>query len=308
MRPHRILLITCILLSACGTSQQQKPTASAPKFRPVEIPMMINSNDERLQYLASHYWDNFNFTDTNYLHAHDVVRQAVADYIQLLHRMPDSLANSSITTTLTKAGADSAMYHLFTSIFEKYLYDPNSPVRDETLYIPVLQSMVTSPHLDSLTRLRPEHQLVMAGKNRPGMKATDFKFKTSSGTLGTLYTLPQRKTLLFINNPGCHACKEYIEQIEQSLFVSALINKKELQVLALYPDEDIQKWIEYQSHIPSSWINAYDHTLAIRDQELYDLRAIPTLYLLDADRTVLLKDVPFCEIDRYLRQHSDIGQ
>ncbi|MDE7122932.1 MAG: DUF5106 domain-containing protein, partial [Alistipes sp.] len=42
--------------------------------------------------------------------------------------------------------------------------------------------------------------------------------------------------------------------------------------------------------VPSSWIDACDPSGAIRSEGLYDLRAIPSLYLLDARKRVLLKD------------------
>ena len=37
-----------------------------------------------------------------------------------------------------------------------------------------------------------------------------------------------------------------------------------------------------------------------KEQQLYDLKAIPTLYLLNKDKTVLLKDAPAQTIEEYL--------
>ena len=48
------------------------------------------------------------------------------------------------------------------------------------------------------------------------------------------------------------------------------------------------------------WVNGYDKTFAIKEQQLYDLKAIPTLYLLNKDKTVLLKDAPAQTIEEYL--------
>mgnify|MGYP002527024690 FL=1 len=49
------------------------------------------------------------------------------------------------------------------------------------------------------------------------------------------------------------------------------------------------------------WINGYDKKQTIEQNNLYDLKAIPTLYLLDKDKTVLLKDVTTKEIEEYLQ-------
>lgn len=107
-------------------------------------------------------------------------------------------------------------------------------------------------------------------------------------------------TILFLNNPGCTACKETIGQIVASEPVGRMIARGKVKVLAVYPDEDMKAWRDYLPHFPSAWINAYDADLKIKSAELYDLKAIPTLYLLDGRKTVLLRDAPFPRIERYL--------
>jgi hypothetical protein len=51
---------------------------------------------------------------------------------------------------------------------------------------------------------------------------------------------------------------------------------------------------------PASWINGYDKNRHVKDN-LYDFVAIPTLFLLDKDKRVLLKDVNLIMVERYLR-------
>ena len=48
--------------------------------------------------------------------------------------------------------------------------------------------------------------------------------------------------------------------------------------------------------------NGYDKKLVIKEKNLYDLKAIPTLYLLDKDKKVLLKDATVAQIDQYLNK------
>ena len=47
-------------------------------------------------------------------------------------------------------------------------------------------------------------------------------------------------------------------------------------------------------------INSYDAGQSIVTRELYDLKASPTLYLLDKDKRVILKDVTVEEIGKWL--------
>ena len=71
-----------------------------------------------------------------------------------------------------------------------------------------------------------------------------------------------------------------------------MIASGELAVLNIYIDEDLGEWYNYMPIYPSSWYNGYDPDYAIRTDRLYDVRAIPSLYLLDSEKTVLMKDAP----------------
>ena len=167
----------------------------------------------------------------------------------------------------------------------------------------MLEALVSSPWLDRWERIAPQHDLRMASQNRIGRPANDFRYTLASGATGTLYGVKAEYTLLFINNPGCAMCKQLREQIAGSPMLSEMIERGRLKILALYPDEDLAEWREYRGHIPPSWINGYDAGCVVREKSLYDLHAIPALYLLDRDKRVLVKDstdVPYIEevIDR----------
>ena len=42
--------------------------------------------------------------------------------------------------------------------------------------------------------------------------------------------------------------------------------------------------------MPAGWINGYDNGMVITEKRLYNLSAIPSLYLLDSQKRVLIKD------------------
>lgn len=53
--------------------------------------------------------------------------------------------------------------------------------------------------------------------------------------------------------------------------------------------------------MPANWINGFDSNQEIANEELYDLKAMPTLYLLDKGKKVLLKDADLDEILLFLQ-------
>ena len=56
------------------------------------IPVMLNTTEQRADYLARHYWDNVNFADSNYIHHPEVTEQGWVNFIDILQLVPASTA------------------------------------------------------------------------------------------------------------------------------------------------------------------------------------------------------------------------
>ena len=65
----------------------------------------------------------------------------------------------------------------------------------------------------------------------------------------------------------------------------------------------MKNWMNGKS-TAKEWTNGYDKELVIKNKNLYDLRAIPTLYLLDKNKTVLLKDATLQKVEQYLAERG----
>ena len=125
------------------------------------------------------------------------------------------------------------------------------------------------------------------------------------GQTGKLYNIKADYLLLFFYNPDCHACQEITRQMESSFLINEFSKSNKLKILAVYPDEDLDAWKEHVSVMPKDWINSYDKSVSLKNDEIYDLKAIPTLYLLNKEKKVLLKDATFQQIENYLLQTTN---
>jgi hypothetical protein len=91
-----------------------------------------------------------------------------------------------------------------------------------------------------------------------------------------------------------------MSQLETSSIVNRLIDGKKLTVLAVFPDDDIETWNEYTCHIPSQWINGYDKGVKIHTEGIFLIKSFPTLYLLDKDKKIRMKEMSFKELENVL--------
>lgn len=311
-----------MLVAACngGNSENKKDQVKAEQifkalpFPDVKVPTMISEPSEALKYMAENYWNGItdpsrkHFCDSSYVSGVDksVVEQKFADWTLILDNVGIDVVGRSVGKLYDRALAcenedpSSNVFETFVELADKYFYDPNSPMRNEEYYLPFVSKYATYEGLSDVERGRFEREARLCALNRIGTKATDFRFADRYGVIRNLYDIKADLTLLFFSNPGCNACMEIINVLKEEPTISMLINSGIMKVLNIYIDEDIQAWRSYMPVYPEQWYNGFDPDFALRGNELYNIRAIPSLYLLDKEKNVLMKDVPENVLFNYL--------
>ena len=261
---------------------------------------------ERATYAAGHFWDRF--TDTARVYVCDsatvngvpmaAVESQMGLFATLIGQMPLDEGGKAVARLFDRAEAfgrkypDSNVFEQLSRLTKHYLYDPNSPVRNEDLYGYYVDRLSKSDLIDNGYRMGYEWEARMCRLNRVGTPAADFSFTDTRGRVRTLYGLKAEYTVLIFGNPGCKACMEIMEAMESTSEVAELISSGRLQVVDVYIDQEIDDWKAHIPEYPKTWINGNDHNYAIRTDLIYNIRGIPSIYLLDADKTVLMKDAP----------------
>ncbi|MCP9611389.1 DUF5106 domain-containing protein [Coprobacter tertius] len=286
-----------------GNASAGKARVPEKRFVLPQIPDSLTVPAERADWLAMHYWDLFDFKDTALVFRPEIGEQALADFLDVLRMTGEKIAGEAMAAMMDRASADSAAYRHFTALAGKYLYDVNSPFSDETRYVPVLQHALASPLTDPTEKIRLRHRLTMAMTNRPGERAADFEYILADGRKGRMSRIKARYTVLFFNDPGCEDCRRVKDYIADSKVFASLCRSSDngiprLVILAVYTEGDVISW--QQTRYPHFILNARDGGQVIERQALYDLKAMPTLYLLDREKKVLMKDASVEKIEEYL--------
>jgi hypothetical protein len=273
-----------------------------PEFKMVSIPTEISTPQERAAYFAEHYWDNFDFSDTTFLRYPDVLEKAFAQYLQILTLTSTDVATTSLKASMKLSSAEASMYRHFLELYEKYLYEAESPFTNEEFFIHILETVVEGDVLDDVSKIRPTMMLELVMKNRVGNKSTDFAFTVAGDSVQTLHRQDASFLLLLFYNPHCGSCKMAIENINTSSFLQAYRDSGQFRAVAIYPGNDFEEWDAYRAEVPDTWINGYDHNGAIDEDLLYDIKEIPTIYLLDEEKNVILKDATIRDVISYLKR------
>lgn len=242
-----------------------------------------------------HYWDRYDFADTTLLHRAEVTEQGWVNYVALVGSHPDRKeADEAVDGFCRKMAAVEAARGTFPALLEKYLYDPMSPLRDDALYVRFLDRLLAHAPRGDARRDRWMFLKELAGRNNPGQPAEDFTYYLPDGQKRTLYTTPGRQLLLFFYDPECENCHATLLEMKADEALAEAVRQGQVTVLAIYTEGNPAVWRARLDEMPAGWTVGTDREV-IKQKALYDLKAMPSLYLLDADKRVLRKDAPFSQ-------------
>ena len=301
-----LTFILAVLLLAAGCKEKKAEQFHALPFPDLQLPSMISGQQEALEYMAVNYWNGI--TDPSRTYPSDSVlvsgvrkgdvEQKFADWTSIMEYAGPSVWPKAVANLYDRVydceakDMSSNVFETFVYLFQKYYYDANSPLRNEDVYHHFVSRYSSYEGLDEVMRGKYEREARLTGLNRVGTKAADFRFSDRRGQMKNLYDIQAEMTLLFFSNPGCDACMQIINILREEPMIASKIAEGRLAVVNIYIDEDIQAWRSYMPIYPEEWYNGFDPDLVIRTDLLYNVRAIPSLYLLDAEKRVILKDAP----------------
>ena len=308
-----------LIIAGCGGSSRKAESFSALPFPDAVPPAMMDNVVDRVEYMVMHWWDGITEPSRTYpcdtLLVSGVrkgdVEQNFANWTNVLCMVDMTVAGKALERLYDRAAAcekkDTAsnVFETFNDLVVKYLYDPNSPLRNEDHYAFYASRLAGSDLTEDVMKEKYAREVRLAALNRVGTKAADFRFADKRGRMRTLYGINAELTLLFFSNPGCAACKEIIDVLNNDPVISGLIADGTMKVLNIYIDEDLEAWRSYMPIYPETWYNGFDPDLVIRGETLYNVRAIPSLYLLDREKKVIMKDAPEARLFEWLSSVGD---
>lgn len=292
----KICVIVGLFMSAFAVAEAQE-SAVAPYQLP-DIPDSLTTPDVRSEYLIEHYWDKFEVENRVYLEAPQVVEQAFVDFISIMRIASRESTMKSIDHLLERASTDGDILLLYADFAEKYLYSGQGTFVSEEAYLPFAQAVVDSKKVDKLRKLRFSYQCDVMTKNQLGMTITDFDYKLPGKD--KRYSIKKLKSpyiLLYINDPDCDDCSIATLRLSVSQVLLQAIREGRLVLLSLYPDGETEEWLSKVGDYPKEW------TVASMEEgdHCFDLRIMPTLYLLDKDKKIILRNTSLEAVEQAIK-------
>lgn len=292
-----MVLTAAALLAASCTGAHSGHKSAGADYK--QTPMAAS---QRTAHAARHFWDSVDFSDHSLMADTAFMEQNFANYIAMLPAVPGDSVRPVLTRFVEQASVDTRATDMIAGMAAKYLYDYNSPLHDEDLFIAFAESFVASPAIPDIAKTRTGYLLDLSLMNRPGAKANDFEYILTDGTRHHLSDPSECETLLMFFDIDCEVCAGVMDDMKASADLKAGIDSGKVRVLAIYvsphdndngSDNDNDsisgRWHRYAAgNIPRNW----DAGRPVGDiHDIYDLRVLPVRYLLSSSGTVLQKDL-----------------
>lgn len=303
------------LLMTAASCSKQKNDQSAPSENPEavaaasaapqelplpEVPALITAPTDRADFVAARFWAALDFNDTSLSLDTAFMEQNFANFTTVLPVASERGRRTAMDSLVARATVNADALAYLAEVAEKYLYDPNSPLRDDDSYIAFAEALDVSAAVGEWVKARPALLASRLRKNRPGSRAADFAFTTHDGRRMRLTAFADRADrsdkaaiMLVFFDPECPTCNETLHRLAGSERVAEAVAAGALRVLAVYPPEEdnlSEDWADYAAKLPATWTTGI---ITDRDAfgERYALPALPSIYLLDGSLTVMARDL-----------------
>lgn len=167
------------------------------------------------------------------------------------------------------------------------LGNPLSDRHNELRYVELLKTIAECPLLTENDKLLPQLLLEEAQKNQVGSVAADIEYITPDDSVHHLSDSQAPAVLIYFNDPDCDACLKVKHRLDTCTMLRQMVAEKQLQIVGIYTIDNEELW--RNTPFPSYIINGWNKNQEIANSETYVLPTLPLLYLLDADKKVLIK-------------------
>lgn len=249
-----------------------------------------HGGDKKQVNKINSFWTDYDFKDRKLIDHPELIQKPVLSFVNLLNGYSPQNTKQAIGLLMDKLLVADTLVIKYTvdEVLEKFLYRADSPIRNEYYYLTIVDCILKDTKISTIDKERFIYQRKLITSNQVGNVANNFNYVTEDGHNGTLADIKAEYVLIYFNNPDCDECKRVKELLENSPEITSSIETGKLTILSVYIDKNLTVW--RKAKYPKEWINSCNEDQSIMNNSLYDLRAIPSLYLIDKDKRVIIKD------------------
>lgn len=281
------------------------PNLAQPKTRQDSV--------AQYRFGKDHYWDDVDFMDGRLVRT-PVFENKLADYLENWVSPEADSVIFEFNWMIALGRNDDEMFRYLISYFVDHYMYPKIMGQDK-VFLHVYEQYLSGdkPKADFLNAkqmsiIRDRAYMLMA--NQLGTKASNMNLPDPSGVMQSMYNIKAKYTIVAFWDVHCGKCKEDMPKMD-TLFQQKW-KTKNVQVYAVMVNESsLNDWKPFIGKLSSKWIHVHQPAEMKAAEEkagtpnfrqLYDMRSTPTLFLLDAEKRIIAKNIGLNDLDKLLEQ------
>lgn len=261
-------------------------------------PESILRLDERCNYIVDNFWKHLNFKS-----AFSSLDKMDATLGQFIAVTPYATADTVFAAVdflikgVEKADAKNLLQ--LARMAEKWCGSDTAEYASEELMLPFANAVVNSKKIKNGPD--KQHYALMAKRisnSRTGVVPADFAFTVPDGTQAHFSEVKQPAVLLFFYDPDNFESRLARTRLGSDYVIKTLAQHDLLKVVAIYPGEASQAWLDDIASMPDNWVIG----AAPGIENDFRILSYPQLYYLDENRVITDKDFSVDTAIRYFGQ------
>ena len=263
------------------------------------------SKEEIILQMNAHrnaYLNNIDFS-IDYIENIPVVYEKVNHYFnQLVSKDTSALKNAINYLLVEKQPNDTFKEQLELYLFH-YLFTRKRDMIFEHAYYYLAANYIknsTSSWVTEKVRIQVKNDLQFGSRTKFGIIPPKISMPDVNGKLQFLHKVKADYTIIYFYDYDCHTCEQVTPKLRKLYYSN---KKKNLKVFAVCLGETSDKWKEYVvKNKLNEWVNVFDFSTHKVTPLVYSLKYTPTLFLLDKDKRIILKNVSLKEYESFFKK------
>ncbi len=257
-----------------------------------------NAISNRYNYLVMNYFKNFVFNDERLLRT-SIFEEKIDFYFnRLINQKRDTIIRH-IDLLLSKASKNEQV-NRFILNYLTGIYRNNQHSQSDYIYLHLIDQYYLAgkaPWADPRYLKLMKDRADNIRTTLIGSKAPDLKLETMDNKNISLYNVDANWIVLYFWSPDCEKCQLQTPIIDK---IYKKYKSKGIKIFAVFTYADRAVWIDAIKNQDLEWIHAYDPLLKSNFSKLYKVNDTPTLYLLDKDKKIALRNTEIEDLEKFI--------
>lgn len=263
---------------------QQGVIVIEPLFEYPSAPEDLEGLQERSDYLMDHFWDKMDFKKKQAVDQ-NALNDAFYTYSTPMRFADASKVDASIAKLLSNISKNPVLSLQFAKAAEETLYGPRADYWNDEIYLRFVDNVLSNKGIKPERKKRFEDIKRRLTNSKVGALPAEFDYMTAEGKISH-YHPNGVITIIEFGSPENSDSRLSKLKMETNVAFSSLVEKGKINVLFIIT-EPKEGWQQELKSYPSNWYTGASAQAA----ELFDLRTIPSIYVIDREGKIAVKHI-----------------